>query len=138
MLSMADKITVLFQTESHFPVNRDLVRQTIISALNGKVKRNTEVSVSIVGNRKMRKLNREYRSVDAPTDVLSFPLNESLSSSSAGFVDPPDKVLRLGDIIISYPMAVVEAGEQDKMVDDMITELALHGLDHLLGIHHPE
>jgi probable rRNA maturation factor len=54
------------------------------------------------------------------------------------FVDVPDGVLRLGDLVVSFPEAVREATEENKLVDDKIVELVLHGLDHLLGIHHPE
>ena len=53
------------------------------------------------------------------------------------FVEAPDGILHLGDIV-SFPMAVKEAGEENKLVDDTIVGLVLHGLDHLLGIHHPE
>jgi probable rRNA maturation factor len=130
-------VTVLFQTESHYPVDREKIRQAISTALEGKVHRDTEVSVSIVGDRRMKQLNETYRKIPNTTDVLSFPLNESLKEDSQ-FIEPPDKILRLGDIVVSYPQAVAEAAEENKMVDDMIEFLILHGLNHLMGIHHPE
>ncbi len=130
-------ITVLFQTESHFPVDRKKVKQATIVVLEKKLKSSAEVSVSIVGDRQMRDLNKKYRKLDSTTDVLSFPFNDP-SVHDLPFVDPPDKVLRLGDIVVSFPQAVVEATEENKMVDDVIVELVLHGLNHLLGIHHPE
>jgi probable rRNA maturation factor len=129
-------VTVLIQSESHYPVNREKIKSTLIQALEGKVHRDTEVSVSIVGDRFMKRLNTQYRKINHTTDVLSFPLNDT--NSSTPFVEPPDKVLRLGDIIVSYPQAVAEAAEENKMVDEMIDFLVLHGLNHLLGIHHPE
>lgn len=127
-------ITILFQTESHFPVDRKKIKGAVGTALSKKVKSNTEVSVSIIGDRQMKTLNKKYRNLDATTDVLSFPFNETTGQ----FVDAPDNILRLGDIVVSYPQAVLEASEQNKLVDDVIIELVLHGLDHLLGIHHPE
>lgn len=127
-------ITVLFQTESHFPVDRKKIKEAVIGALTKKVKSDTEVSVSIIGDRQMKTLNKKYRKVDATTDVLSFPFNET----TGPFVDAPDNVLRLGDIMVSYPQAVLEATQQNKLVDDVVIELTLHGLNHLLGIHHPE
>lgn len=130
-------ITVLFQTESHYPVNRKKVKQAVVDALSPQVRRDAEVSVSIVGDRRMRQLNRDFRKIDETTDVLSFGLNDP-TTKSPPFQDAPDNVLRLGDILISFPQAVKEAGEENKMVDDKIIELALHGLQHLLGIHHPE
>lgn len=132
-------IDVLFQTESHFPVNREKVKRAVIDALSHKIKRDAaEVNITIVGDRKMHRLNLTYRKIDHTTDVLSFPLNDITAYAKVSFVDVPDGVLRLGDIVVSYPQAVAEAGEENTLVDDKIIELVLHGLDHLLGIHHPE
>jgi len=126
-------ITVLFQTESHFPVDRKKIKQAVGDALVGQVHRDAEVSVSIVGDRRMRELNNKYRNLDKTTDVLSFGLE-----NGGEFVEPPDDVLRLGDIVVSFPQAVSEASEENKLVDDQVVVLVLHGLDHLLGKHHPE
>lgn len=130
-------ITVLFQTESHFPVSRKKVKDAICTVLESRIKSPAEVSVTIVGDRRMRDLNSNYRKLDSTTDVLSFPTSDP-SQQAAPFVDVPDGVMRLGDIIISFPQAVIQATEENKLVDDKIVELALHGLDHLMGIHHPE
>jgi probable rRNA maturation factor len=131
-------ITVLFQTESHFPVNRKKVIEAVTEALTPQMKRHTEISVSIVGDRRMRQLNKQYRNIDVTTDVLSFPLNDPSEKPDAPFIDTPDGILRLGDIIVSFPQAVEEAREENRLVDDQIVVLVLHGLNHLLGIHHPE
>lgn len=130
-------IKLLFSTESHYPADKKKIQTALEKALKGKVKRDVEISVSIVGNRLIRKLNKEYRKIDAATDVLSFSLNESKDINTE-FITPPDKLLRLGDIIISYPEAVMHAREENMLVDDAVNMLALHGLNHLLGIHHPE
>lgn len=130
-------IHVLFQTESHFPVKKSVVTDAIEQSLAGRVSKDTEVSVTIVGDRRMRELNNSYRKLDATTDVLSFPQYDP-SQSMHPFVDLPDGVLRLGDIVVSYPEAIREATEEQKMVDEKIVELVLHGLEHLLGNHHPE
>jgi len=132
-------IHVLIQTESHFPVDRKKITQAITVTLEDKIKSHAEVGVSIVGDRRMHELNKQYRHVDATTDVLSFPLNDpSDDTQYVPFVEPPDGVLQLGDIIVSYPQAVAGAAEDNKFVDDQIVFLVLHGLNHLLGIHHPE
>ncbi len=131
-------ITILFQTETHYPVNRKKIKAALSSILLHTIHRDTEVSVAIVGDRRMRELNRTFKRIDATTDVLSFPLSDPLYGQGQSFVDAPDNILRLGDIIISYPQAVATASEENKMVDDVIVFLALHGLDHLLGIHHDE
>lgn len=130
-------ITVFFQTESHFPVDRKKVIDAVVGELEQTIKRQAEVSVSVVGDRRMRQLNRTYRNLDATTDVLSFALNDPAEEGEP-FVEVPDGILRLGDIVVSYPQAVEEAAFDNKMVDDQIVFLVLHGLNHLLGIHHPE
>ena len=128
-------ISVLLQTESHFPVDRKKIIEAVKTALTPKVTSPTEVSITIVGDRKMRELNKKYRSIDATTDVLSFAQSDS-SVPGAPFVEVPDNVLHLGDIVVSYPQVIEEASEENKLVDDQIISLVLHGLNHLLGVHH--
>lgn len=130
-------INVLFQTESHFPVSSQKIKDKVVEFLSARVKSQSEVSITIVGDRRMQTLNRTYRQVDATTDVLSFPQNDP-TQQAVPFVDAPDGVLRLGDVVVSYPQAVLEATEENKLVDDKIIELIEHGINHLLGIHHPE
>ena len=130
-------ITVFFQTESHFPVDRKKVTDALVASLTTRVKSPTEVNVTVVGDRRMKQLNKQYRHIDDTTDVLSFGLQDPTVQRD-GFVDMPDGVLRLGDIVVSYPQAVAEAAAEGKLVDDQIVFLVLHGLNHLLGIHHPE
>lgn len=129
-------VTVLFQTESHYPVGRKKVKAAIAEALEHKVFRDAEVSVSIVGDRRMRALNKKFRNLDKTTDVLSFPQNDPSQISTVAFVENPDDVLRLGDIVISFPQARLMAMKENKLIDDSIVFLALHGLDHLMGKHH--
>lgn len=127
-------INILIRTESHFTVNRQRIRKIIEDILMKKgVKGDTEISLNIVGDRMMKNLNRKYRKINDTTDVLSFCLTET---TDIGFVEPPDGVLHLGDIIISFPQARDEAGEENKLVDDKIDELVEHGMLHLLGQHH--
>ena len=109
-----------------------------MSYLNPKIESDAEVSITIIGDRQMHDLNKTYRQKDYPTDVLSFPHNDPSQPNPVPFVDPPDNLIRLGDIVISYPQAVTEAMEENKLVDDQIIFLIYHGIDHLLGIHHPE
>lgn len=129
-------VNILIKTDSKFNINRDRIKNTIAKFLSEKkVKGHIEISISIVGDRMMRQLNKKYRDTDTTTDVLSFPLSSDEGTSSR-FVDPPDNVLRLGDIIVSYPQAIEQSAQQNKMVYDKIDELVEHGLLHLMGIHH--
>lgn len=78
----------------------------------------------------MRSLSKKYKGEDKTRNVLSFSQEEGepvISSPS---------VLRLGDIVISYPEVIKEASREEVLVDDKINELVMHGLLHLLGIHH--
>ena len=89
-----------------------------------------EVSLAFVGDRKMRSLNKKFRNLDKTTNILSFPLQEGEQTVL------PANILRLGDIIISYPQLIKEASEEDMMVDERIDMLVRHGLLHLSGEHH--
>ncbi len=89
-----------------------------------------EVSVAVVGDRKMRQLSKKYKDEDKTRNVLSFSLSEGEKAYD------PSSVLRLGDIVISYPEVIREASRDEVLVDDKIDELVVHGLGHLLGLHH--
>lgn len=123
--------TVLLFVESRYRVDRKRIRNTIISSLkeNG-VQGPVEVSVALVGDRKMRELSKKYKGEDKTRNILSFPLSEGEP------VVMPTDILRLGDIVISYPVVIQEAIRDEVMVDDRINELVEHGLLHLLGLHH--
>ncbi len=124
-------ITTLLFVESRYKVNRKRIKKTVEDVLT---KQNltgpVEVSIAIVGDRKMRELSKKYKGEDKTRNILSFSLSEG-----EPIVLPTDK-LRLGDIIISYPVVIQEAAKFEKMVDDRVAELVEHGLMHLLGIHH--
>lgn len=121
---------VLISTESRFPVNRKLIKGVVEKFLSEqKIKSEVEVSILVVGDRKMRELNKIYRGLKESTPVLSFSLGEGKP-----FVNPPDGILRLGDIVISYPQMVTLAANENKLIDQKIGELIRHGLANLLGI----
>ena len=82
----------------------------------------------------MRDLNRRYCGEDAPTDVLSFALNERAED----FVLPPDGILRLGEVIISLPTARRQAKRGGHSRQRKRRLLLVHGLLHLLGYDHAE
>lgn len=128
---MTDTVNVLIFVESRYRADRKRIKVTISSLLGKQgIQSPVEVSVAIVGDRKMRKLNKKYKGEEKTTNVLSFPLSEGQSTSL------PSDVLRLGDIVVSYPQVIKEAAEEEVMIDDKIDELVEHSLLHLLGIHH--
>lgn len=122
---------VLIYVESRYKVNRKKIKSAIDSVLQeNNVQSQLEVSVAIVGDRKMTKLNKEYRNKEGTTNILSFPLSEGEQTHL------PTDITRLGDIVISYPMVIKEASEQEMLVDERVDELVRHGMLHLLGLHH--
>lgn len=124
-------ITVLIFVESRYKVNRKRIKQAVAETLESKnVVIPVEVSVAIVGDRKMRSLNKTYRNLDKTTNVLSFPQQEGQAVITAG------KKSRLGDIVLAYPQVVRDAARDEVLVDEKIDELVKHSMLHLLGIHH--
>lgn len=96
----------------------------------------TEVDVTIVDDEEIHALNRDYRGVDRPTDVLSFALDEEAEESDEPeLVDAPEEHL-LGDIIISAETAQRQGEEFGHGLEREIVYLAVHGLLHLLGYDH--
>lgn len=124
-------ITVLLFVESRYKVNKKRIKTELTQFLAEQgLRGQTEVSVAIVGDRKMRSLSKKYKNEDKTTNVLSFPINEGESG-----VLPTD-VLRLGDVVVSYPQIIKEASRDDMLVDDKVMELLKHGTAHLMGTHH--
>ncbi len=128
---MGNNLKVLIFVESRYRANRKRITAALFDIIKQQeIVGPVEISVAIVGDRKMRSINKKYRQKDGTTSVLSFPLSEGGSA-----VLPAD-ILRLGDIVVSYPQVIKEAAQEEVMVDDKIDELVGHGLLHLLGIHH--
>jgi probable rRNA maturation factor len=135
-------INIIVSSDPRYNVDKTAIKLTVLDFLHdhhigGKV----EVGISVVGDRKMHELNRKYRGIDSTTNILSFALEDSSSPSlqhipRIGFVASPDHVLRLGDIVISYPQVLDDASSDGISIDKEIKNLIEHGLNHLLGIHH--
>jgi len=90
---------------------------------------NQEVSILLTGDKDIRRLNQEFRSIDQPTDVLSFPQNTD--------EDPciPEEII-LGDIAVSLDIAKAQAKEHGLDFKEEIILLLIHGILHLLGYDH--
>ncbi len=90
------------------------------------------LSVVIARDEQVQALNQQFRGVDAPTDVLSFPADVLPMSPNAEDIEPP----YLGDLIIAYPYTVQQAEEAGHPVEDELVLLVIHGTLHLLGYDH--
>ncbi len=88
---------------------------------------NSEVSIEISNDATLQQLNWQYMGKDAPTDVLSFPID---------FENPDTGNPYLGDILISYPTAQKQAEAGGHTLEDELKLLVIHGMLHLLGYDH--
>jgi len=84
-----------------------------------------ELSIALVSDAQIKRLNKRYRNKDKPTDVLSFPIGEKV-----------EDWLILGDIVISVDTAKRQARELGHSLEEELKRLLVHGLVHLLGYDH--
>jgi probable rRNA maturation factor len=96
-----------------------------------------DVNIILSDNATVKKLNREYRGKDMPTNVLSFPqLNFDGFTAAALKHFPLDSTIPLGDIILAYQTVNRESREQSKSMENHVIHLIVHGTLHLLGYDH--
>lgn len=93
-----------------------------------------ELTLVITADEEVAGLNQQYRGVDGPTDVLSFPAQDP----TPGFVSAPEMAAYLGDIIIAFPFTQRQAAELGRPLADELRLLAVHGALHLLGYDHAD
>ncbi|HSX18837.1 MAG TPA: rRNA maturation RNase YbeY [Candidatus Saccharimonadales bacterium] len=131
-------INVLVSTDTRYPVNRKVIRRAVATTLeaHGAGAGDVEVSVSVVGERKMDQLCKKYMNDGKKHEVLSFPFEDTAVDSSKAFMNSPDGVLRLGDIILCWGQVLLAAARDGVMVDDEVYLLTAHSTEHLLGKHH--
>jgi len=125
-------ISVLVSKAENYPIGSPKIKKVLRDFFkkNGIVS-DAQVSVSIVGEKKMKNMCRKYLNDNKVHNVLSFTTEETKGK----FVYPPDKIY-LGEIILCYPMVIKEAQVEGKLIDEKAIELLLHGGEHLLGRHH--
>ncbi|UHA74167.1 rRNA maturation RNase YbeY [Paenibacillus sp. 481] len=101
-----------------------------------------EVALTFVDDERIHELNRDYRGIDRPTDVLSFAMNESTDEELDIIYDVEDDLESLGDmlgdIIISTERARAQADDYGHSLDREIGFLFVHGFLHLLGYDHQD
>lgn len=121
------------QSKVDLPVGvKMLVRRTCVSVLRHEnFNYDSELSVTFVDNMYIQSLNKQYRDIDSPTDMLSFPASES------GYEIDPDTGSRfLGDIVLSAEKALEEATIENTTIQEKIMLWTSHSLLHLLGYDH--
>ena len=112
-----------------------LTRRAVETVLEHEQYNNScEVSVTYTDNEQIHALNLQYRQVDRPTDVLSFPLMDFSGESEEPVADEP--VVSLGDIVISLEKAAEQAAEYGHSFEREVAFLTVHSMLHLLGYDH--
>jgi probable rRNA maturation factor len=95
-----------------------------------------EVALGFVTDEEIHQLNKQYRSIDRPTDVLSFSMREMGEDEIEIVYDEMANIEPLGDIIISIPRAIAQSQEYGHSVEREIGFLFVHGFLHLIGYDH--
>lgn len=116
--------SILISSESRYPISRPNIKKSIEEYLEKLGVEDIEVSVAVVGSRKIKGLNKKWRNLNEATAVLTFNLEEPRDFAG---------VLRIGDIVISYPEARLIAQEENLTMDQAIDKLLVHGLNNLFG-----
>ncbi len=112
-----------------------LIRHTILETLDYEgMENDVEVSVTFVDDEGIRELNKKFRNMDKPTDVLSFPLLDYEGESEEPFFD--ELCHNLGDIVISLERAMAQANEFGHSFEREVAFLTAHSMLHLLGYDH--
>jgi probable rRNA maturation factor len=135
---MSERIEILVEERFRKAVDRSSVKKIVRQVFKAEgVAHPYEVSIVFTDSEMVQQLNRDYRGVDEPTDVLAFymlPQGEGNDS----FALPPDEVTRLGEVIISYPQAIEQAKEQGHSLERELALLIIHGILHLIGYDHED
>jgi probable rRNA maturation factor len=105
------------------------LKEAALAVLKRQKSRKTDLTIVITDDVEIQKLNLAYRNVNEPTDVLSF---------ASGDTDPTSGRVYLGDIIISYPQALLQSKVAGHPIENELQLLVVHGVLHLLGYDHAE
>jgi probable rRNA maturation factor len=128
-------IKVSVTKQSNYPVRvLDIKKKLAEFLTKSGIVSDTEVSIAIVGEKRMLDIGYKYLRDKKLHNVLSFVP----SDVKGGFIYPPDGKIHLGEIIVCFPLAVKEAEQENVLIDEKVYELVEHGASHLLGIHHEE
>lgn len=139
-------INIEYETEKKLEIPYEkIIRDIIPAALDyEKCPYEAEVNVILTDNDAIQEINREYRQIDVPTDVLSFPMIEyetesdfsHVEDSVEDFFNPESGELILGDIIISVEKVIEQAEKYGHSKERELAFLIAHSMLHLCGYDH--
>ncbi len=126
-------IKVYVKKQANYPIKASEIKNNLKDFFKKQgIVSDAQVSVAIVGEKKMLEISKKYLKDKKVHNVLSF----THEGSKGEFVYPPGERIDLGEIIVCYPKAIEEAQAESKKVADKINELIRHAGMHLMGIHH--
>ncbi len=141
-------ITIEYETEKKLNIDYEkIIRQIIPAALDyEECPYESEVNVILTDNGAIQEINRDYRQIDAPTDVLSFPMVDyekeadfsHLEDAAEDYFNPETGELVLGDIIISVEKVIEQAEKYGHSKERELAFLIAHSMLHLCGYDHME
>jgi probable rRNA maturation factor len=126
-------VQIDFAYEARVSVER--LTQVIAATLRHEGASQGEVTLVIAHDDLLQQLNRDYRGIDEPTDVLSFAARDEAEGQDV-FISAPEAQNYLGDVVISFPTAERQAAAVGHSVADELCLLTVHGVLHLLGYDH--
>jgi probable rRNA maturation factor len=115
------------------PEAEQVLRRALGAAAAILSTRTAELAIVLTDDSAIRVLNREWRNIDRPTNVLSFPVQQPQAAAEPAETAPP---ILLGDIVIAFETTMNEARSESKQFEHHLAHLAVHGFLHLLGQEH--
>lgn len=141
-------INVEYETEKKLKIPyEEIIREIVEASLDyEKCPYEAEVNVVLTDNDEIQTINKEFRQIDSPTDVLSFPMGdfeepsdfERLEECSEDYFHPETGELLLGDIVISVEKVVEQAEKYGHSTTRELAFLVAHSMLHLCGYDHME
>jgi probable rRNA maturation factor len=142
-------VDVLIRPQFESDVDAETVRDAAQAALcHCAATDSASLSVVVTGDAEIQALNRQYRGIDAPTDVLSFGAQDDVApdgdapraGAETTFVVAPEQEAEvsayLGDVIVAFPRVAAQAAQQGHSTQHELNLLVVHGVLHLLGYDH--
>ncbi|MBU1071057.1 rRNA maturation RNase YbeY [Patescibacteria group bacterium] len=142
-------LKVFIKADGRYGFDRKRVREAVRNLLlEREIRGDVVLSILLVGERKIKELNKKYLGKDEVTDVLSFSQMErkdymdsrlrgnDVVESGNDVVESGNDEMVLGDVVVCCSVAKKQAVKMNKLLDEEIEFLVLHGVLHLLGVHH--
>ena len=109
-----------------------IVNEIIVNTNNENILKKFSISILFTGDKKITQLNKKFKKINFPTNILSFPTARNMNADN--FLNNNDNFL--GDIVISSDTLIKEANSEKKKPIDHLIHLFIHGVLHLLGYDH--